>query len=98
MSVDELLSVVRSAGRRRVLDALEDGAAVAIESLAATVADGPSEQRSTTIRLGHAHLPKLEETGLITWNREAGVVRPGPLFHAVRTLLDTVKSDYESPP
>lgn len=50
------------------------------------------------IEMEHNHLPKLEELGLIEWDRENGVVRRGPTFQELRPLLELmVKHSDELP-
>ena len=43
--------------------------------------------RTATTELHHAHLPKLEDYGLIEWDRGRNEITKGPLFHQIRPLL-----------
>lgn len=36
----------------------------------------------------HNHLPKLDDLGFVSWDRETGVVTTGPEFEAIRPLLE----------
>jgi hypothetical protein len=46
----------------------------------------PTDHR-VRIELRHNHLPKLEEAGLVEWDRETGTVSRGPEFEAVEPAL-----------
>lgn len=39
------------------------------------------------MELSHVHLPKLEDSGLIEWDSEAGTVSRGPAFEEVEPVL-----------
>jgi len=36
----------------------------------------------------HNHLPKLDDLGFVSWDRENGVVATGPQFEEIRPLLE----------
>lgn len=44
--------------------------------------------KNQKLELYHNHLPKLDDAGLIEWDREEGVVEKGPRFDEVHPLLD----------
>lgn len=76
---DRVYDTLASRRRRRVLAFLEreDTAYLAdvVEELARTEPpDGPAgtarDRRAIEISLHHAHLPKLEDTGFVGWDRE----------------------------
>lgn len=50
------------------------------------------------IRLQHVHLPKLEASGFITWDRDAGEVSKGPQFEEIRPLLELLVGQESDPP
>ncbi len=50
-----------------------------------TIADDDLATLRTQMR--HVHLPKLEDAGLVEWDREANVLRRGPRFEEIRPLL-----------
>jgi hypothetical protein len=43
---------------------------------------------TTRVSLHHADLPKLDDAGLIEWDRESGTVARGPNWGAVAPLLE----------
>lgn len=47
-----------------------------------------SRPDETAIRSRHVHLPKLEEQGYISWNRERGLVMKGPRFDEIEPVLE----------
>lgn len=49
------------------------------------------------VALYNIHLPKLDETGYIRWDRERSMIEKGPRFDEIRPLL-TVLADYEECP
>nr|WP_218153825.1 hypothetical protein [Halopelagius inordinatus] len=56
--------------------------------------DGESREQAR-IELRHVHLPKLEESGLIEWNRESGAVARGPEFEEIEPLLELLANGYD---
>ena len=52
--------------------------------------NGSGVRRSKDVietHLHHVHLPKLENAGVVSWNRAAGTVARGPRFHEIEPLL-----------
>lgn len=99
--LDILFDLLSSAERRATLRYLalrsdhvsieRLGDEVASDSHGRAVADLTEKQRSdTTVALHHVHLPRLEETGLVSWNRESNRVRLAP---AVEEVLVTTPMD-----
>jgi len=43
------------------------------------------------LQLYHTHLPKLVDAGLVTWDRDAGVVSQGPEFSEVRPFVERIR-------
>lgn len=56
--------------------------------------DGEKRQRER-IEFRHVHLPKLEEEGLIDWNRESNVVARGPDFEEIEPLLELLANGHD---
>lgn len=89
--LNELFSCLAHRDRRRVLGALHGGASentaaqrTTVEELVRALPSRGTRQRKngqrTMVKLEHVHLPKLEDVGLVEWNRELGVV--GGVDHA----------------
>lgn len=43
--------------------------------------------RALELQLTHSHLPKLEDEGLVEWNRDAQTVTRGPAFEEIEPVL-----------
>jgi len=56
------------------------------------------ESTSLEIQLIHNHLPKLEDKGLIEWNRESQTVTRGPCFDVVKPALEVLANNAEQFP
>jgi DNA-binding transcriptional ArsR family regulator len=55
--------------------------------------DASSEQvKRTTVSLDHAHLPRLEDDGVVTYDREANVVAPTDSLSRLEPFLDLARS------
>ncbi|WP_348612542.1 DUF7344 domain-containing protein [Halobaculum rarum] len=53
----------------------------------------PDEDTGTmAVHLRHVHLPKLADTNVIDWNREAQTVSCGLAFDRIRPLIRSVRS------
>jgi hypothetical protein len=57
----------------------------------------PGDREALEIRAFHAHLPKLEDEGIIEWNRRNNEVRTGPHFDEIRPLLRVLYDHDELP-
>jgi len=84
---DELVSVLASEHRRRVLVELFDHGETRIKP-----PDSETNARSR-IELYHVHLPKLETIGLITWDRRSDRLTPGTTFEDIEPFLELM-DDY----
>lgn len=83
--IDTALLAVCARDRRVLLSALDRESPRTVAALAAEL---PTEGRdSATVRLHHVHLPRLDDAGFVTWDREEGVVARGPDFEDVRPFL-----------
>ena len=82
-AVFELLS---NSHRYRLLTALlEKDSTTAIP--VSDDADPETDLKSVRLALSHIYLPKLEDAGLIDWNRDQNQVSKGPKFTTVAELL-----------
>lgn len=102
LSPDVAFDLVKAARRRYVLYHLfESGHETSIEALVAAVAryEGTNDHERVELSLRHAHLPKMEEAGLISLRSERVVVR-GSLAALEPYLSPAVESDLpgEEPP
>ena len=50
------------------------------------------------IAIRHSHLPKLEDAGLVEWDRERNAVRKGPRFDEIRPLLELMRNHADELP
>lgn len=53
--------------------------------------DGGDADVPFELQLYHTHLPKLAETDLVVWDRDAGVVSRGASFPDVRPFVERVR-------
>lgn len=92
--MDTILGILQDPVRRDVIQALEavNGNA-SVDQLVQDV-DGPD---SLAMGLVHQHLPKLEANEVIEWERETGVVRPGPGFSITHHVLQIVEATQKAP-
>lgn len=51
---------------------------------------GENELSELDLALTHRHLPLLEESGLIRWDRDSNEILKGPEFGRVRDLLESI--------
>jgi DNA-binding transcriptional ArsR family regulator len=96
----EVFDILSNRRRRYALYALADDGTATIGSLAeqiaawendCTVADiTPAERKRVYTALQQSHLPKLERTGLISFDRESGRVRPTDTVDRMDIYLEVV--------
>lgn len=85
--MDEIFLALADRTRRDLLfrlATLPPAESVALDELVSD-RDRPAQAR---VQLLHVHLPKLEDLGLVAWERDRDEVRRGPDFHEVRPVLD----------
>ncbi len=98
-SLDRVLDILAADYRRQVVDCLaRRDETVAFDSLVRSVTakrvDEGTDLESTRIALYHTHLPKLVDTGVIEFDREAETVGPGPRLEGFRTSLATIEDHH----
>ncbi|NGM71257.1 ArsR family transcriptional regulator [Natronolimnobius sp. AArcel1] len=87
--LDDVLEILADVYRRRVLvemrnhNPLDDDDA----QLPADVIIADDDLAALRTQMRHVHLPKLEDAGLVEWDRKANVLRKGPRFDEIRPLL-----------
>jgi hypothetical protein len=88
---DVYLSLLADRNRRAVLLSLnergDDAEPLPIEEILPG-----SMPESVEVALTHNHLPKLADHEVIRWNRDEGVVAPGPAFERVEPFIEGLES------
>jgi len=94
-ALDSLFEALADGYRRRLLFALlEHNPQAETDNRirpGAVVEEDPPVSEAAVL---HAHLPKLEEMGLIDWDRERHEIAAGPRFEEVRPILDRLADEY----
>ena len=91
---DSAVEAISHRYRRRLLLALlehnpqDDDDAQEAENALGTVAGAGTDETLIETELVHNHLPKLEELGYITWDREDGAISKGPNWDEIEPLLE----------
>lgn len=88
--LDTVFDVLANYHRRRLLVALLEHNPQ--EAVVVPNEEPPedSEVERLDVAMVHVHLPKLEETGFVTWDPKADEVEKGPRFENLRPLLECV--------
>jgi hypothetical protein len=93
----ETLRLLADRDRRRILTRLcrqdDPGAGLSVPG---AVPDGGATVDPVELR--HVHLPKLAAAGIVDWDREGAVVRPGPAFETVAPLVELLDGEAETLP
>lgn len=97
-TLDRLFEVLSSGSRRLILDALRDESPRHVEELAELDRRHHRPPESVRVALHHNHLPRLDEAGLIRWDRDRETVARGPWFEEVRPLIDMFDENPEALP
>ena len=98
LSLDDVLDVLANRYRRRLLLALIDQNAQDDDTQGpgdVTIED--EDLNLPKIRMVHTHLPKLEDMGLIEWNRNSNKVEKGPQLEDIRPLLELIRNHDDLP-
>lgn len=93
-SFDDLLDALGHVQRRKLLRALLVHNPQDDESVEIDADETHKEEVNRLIQMQHIHLPKLEEYGFITWDRDTNQVSKGPNFGEIRPLLELL-ADHE---
>jgi hypothetical protein len=99
----QVLLLLAETDSLRVPDGLLTRSRVLAEGSTGGASGGPAlpedgAPKGLEVQLFHEHLPKLEEEGLIEWDREAGTVSRGPAFGSVRAALELVADNRDAFP
>lgn len=85
-SVDEIYEALASVERRHVLERLRESDSVDVASLT----DGDDDTH-VRIQYHHVHLPKLDDHGIVEWDRERNEVSRGPAFDQAERLAESLR-------
>lgn len=90
---DEIQRDLSDPLRRRVLHTVaERDESIELDTLGAETIMEAEEWNAHQIALYHTHLPRLDDHGLIQWDREERIIEEGDRFEEVRPLLDSLDS------
>ena len=98
--MDTILHVLENQYRRRVLVALlehnpQDADDLQIPS---DIELADEDLETLRIHMTHTHLPKLEASGFIEWDRDTNSIRKGPKFDEIRPLLELMQNHADELP
>jgi hypothetical protein len=97
--MDELFEALSNVHRRRLLVALIDHNPQRDSvDVPEVVHEGEKALETLQIEFYHSHLPKLEESGFIGWNRDTHEVVKGPRFDEIRPLLELMRDHADELP
>ncbi|ADD07636.1 HTH domain protein (plasmid) [Natrialba magadii ATCC 43099] len=93
-SMDIVLNVLENRYRRRMLVALLEHNPQDADNpqLPADSELAAEDLETRRIHMRHSHLPKLEESGFIEWDRDTNSVRKGPHFDEIQPLLEVLQN------
>ena len=84
------LAALEDDRRRRLIEELVDRDGEESVSAIDAVRNGEEDREALRIELFHKHLPLLERSDVVEWDRESLDVRRGSDFDQVRTVLATI--------
>jgi len=93
--VNRIFDTLQDQNRRLVLLLMRHGA---VETEADLRRRGTMSDDDAGVALSHVHLPKLDDTGYIEWDRDTGAISEGPRFDEVEAFLDLFEEWNPEPP
>lgn len=94
--IEDYLRALMDEHRRKLLLVLVNRNEHEGVSVPETVAQDGDDLTTLRIEFHHMHLPRLEELGLVDWNRETDVVTRGANFETLQPLVEFVGTFEES--
>jgi hypothetical protein len=93
--IDDMFEMLCNRRRRMILLLVNAGT---VETKNDVMVRGSSEPHESEIALVHNHLPKLEETGYIEWDRDTDEISKGPRFEEIEPLLELIENHADELP
>lgn len=91
-SLNEAFRALADHRRRELLLAVrETRGSIEAVSVPEEIIDGEARAVRAAIQYHHVHLPKLEDSGYVHWDRRRDEVSPGPRFEELLPLLEFVE-------
>lgn len=99
-SLDIVLDALANTYRRRLLTALLEHNPQDDEDshLPTDVSIADEDLEQLKVHITHIHLPKLEDAGLIEWDRDTNEIRKGSQFEEIRPLLQLMNDHADELP
>lgn len=99
-SMDTVMDVLANEYRRRILVALlEHNPQDDDDPQVPGDIDLADEDLETLrVHMTHTHLPKLEDSGFIEWDRDSHTIRKGPQFDEIQPLLKLMRNHADELP
>ena len=98
LTFDELFDVLSNSSRRRILTALVDADPRAEPEFGIAEFARDDRRDDDLARLHHTHLPKLDDAGVIEWNRHSQTIERGPRFDDIAPLVELLLDRQEELP
>jgi hypothetical protein len=92
---DQHFDVLSRRPRRKVIELVDRNDTVSVAEVVAHI-EGPEHEARLTLE--HTHLPKLADTGYITWDRLADEISQGPQFPEIEPLIELFRTHPDSLP
>lgn len=85
--------------RRQILAMLAEGGSREEDNIVATDFEAKNTSSDEImVSLHHRHLPMLEEAKYIEWHRDSNIIRRGPAFEQIGTVVEILQSNQDRLP
>ena len=98
LDFQSVLDALRDKHRRRLLVALLEHNPQEEVTIPEGVDMGEADRELVKAQMYHTHLPRLDELGIIRWNRDENEVVKGPNFEEMRPLLELINDHADELP